>query len=106
LLCGLLGLPLHRRDAPYQGLQRRIELFGRARRVGFYATFTALSDVDTLDTGYGRVELCRDAADGAVHALRGPGFAGVQFHPESVLSEDGVEVLADLLTALLPEKVA
>ncbi|MEU4681112.1 anthranilate synthase family protein [Micromonospora sp. NPDC023737] len=101
LLAGLLGLPLHQRDAPYQGLQREIDVFGRPRRVGFYATFTARAGADALDTPYGRVELARDAADGAVHALRGPAFAGVQFHPESVLSPDGVAVLADLLPAVL-----
>ncbi|WBB67549.1 chorismate-binding protein [Micromonospora sp. WMMD812] len=102
LLAGLLGLPPHRRNAPYQGLQREVTLFGTPRRVGFYATFTARADTDRLDTAYGQVELARDAADGAVHALRGRGFAGVQFHPESVLSPDGMAVLADLLTRLLP----
>ncbi|MEU6073601.1 chorismate-binding protein [Micromonospora sp. NPDC047074] len=102
LLAGLLGLALHRRDAPYQGLQREVELFGAPRRVGFYSSFTALADADRLATGYGPVEVARDAADGAVHALRGRGFAGVQFHPESVLSPDGLAVLADLLTGLLP----
>jgi 2-amino-4-deoxychorismate synthase len=100
LLCGLLGLDLHRRDAPYQGLQRQVDLFGRVRRVGFYSTFTAQSPVGALTTPYGPVELARDPVDGAVHALRGPAFAGVQFHPESVLSEDGLAVLADLLKAL------
>ncbi|MGN9775899.1 chorismate-binding protein [Micromonospora sp. H33] len=102
LLCGLLGLPLHRRDAPYQGLQREVPLFGARRRVGFYSTFTARADADRLDTPYGPVEVARDATDGAVHALRGTGVAGVQFHPESVLSADGVDVLADLLGGLLP----
>ncbi|MBM0239222.1 chorismate-binding protein [Micromonospora sp. ATA32] len=101
LLSGLLGLPLHRREAPYQGLQRDVTVFGAQRRVGFYSTFTALAPVDRVVTGYGPVELSRDAADGAVHALRGPGFAGVQFHPESVLSRDGMAVLADLLGHLL-----
>jgi phenazine biosynthesis protein phzE len=101
LLCGLLGLPLHRREAPYQGLQRDVTVFGAQRRVGFYSTFTALAPADRVVTGYGPVELSRDAADGAVHALRGPGFAGVQFHPESVLSRDGMAVLADLLGHLL-----
>ena len=48
------------------------------------------------------MELARDPADGAVHALRGRGFAGVQFHPESVLSPDGLAVLTELLTDLLP----
>lgn len=102
LLAGLLGLAPHRRDAPYQGLQREVDIFGRARRVGFYSTFTARADADRLATPYGPVELARDAVDGAVHALRGRGFAGVQFHPESVLSPDGLAVLADLLSGLLP----
>ncbi|MEH1166549.1 anthranilate synthase family protein [Micromonospora sp. CPCC 205539] len=102
VLAGMLGLPPHRREAPYQGLQREVPLFGQVRRVGFYSTFTARAEVDRLDTAYGPVELARDERDGAVHALRGRGFAGVQFHPESVLSPDGLAVLADLLGDLLP----
>ncbi|NJC11362.1 phenazine biosynthesis protein phzE [Micromonospora profundi] len=102
VLAGLLGLPMHRRQAPYQGLQREVPLFGRTRRVGFYSTFTALADGDRLETAYGTVELARDVSDGAVHALRGRGFAGVQFHPESVLSPDGLAVLSELLADLLP----
>ena len=101
LLSGLLGLRLHRRDAPYQGLQRDVPLFGTVRRVGFYSAYTALSGADAIETPFGRVELARDPVDGAVHALRGPGFAGVQFHPESVLSRDGTAVLTELLGALL-----
>ncbi|MFB9238829.1 anthranilate synthase family protein [Plantactinospora siamensis] len=101
LLCGLLGLPLRRRTAPYQGVQRDVELFGMRRRVGFYSSFTALADADELDTPYGPVTVARDATDGTVHAIRGPGFAGVQFHAESVLSTDGVAVLVELVTAVL-----
>ncbi|QLQ36755.1 chorismate-binding protein [Micromonospora robiginosa] len=101
LLAGLLGLPLHRRDAPYQGLPRDVDVFGVTRRVGFYASFTARADTDRVTGAYGPVEVSRDPADGAVHALRGAGFAGVQFHPESVLSRDGTAVLADLLGHLL-----
>jgi 2-amino-4-deoxychorismate synthase len=106
LLSGLLGLRLHRRAAPYQGLQREIDLFGTVRRVGFYSTFTALADTDELATAYGPVQVARDAGDGAVHALRGPTFAGVQFHPESVLSQDGLAVLGDMLGELLPTSTA
>ncbi|MGC5021802.1 chorismate-binding protein [Micromonospora sp. DT47] len=101
LLCGLLGLPLHLRKAPYQGLPRDVTVFGATRRVGFYSTFTALADADRVGTPYGPVELSRDPVDGAVHALRGVGVAGVQFHPESVLSRDGMVILADLLGHLL-----
>ncbi|MFK3985638.1 anthranilate synthase family protein [Micromonospora sp. NPDC050397] len=106
LLSGLLGLRLHRREAPYQGLQREVDLFGTVRRVGFYSTFTALAGTDELVTAYGPVEIARDAADGAVHALRGRSFAGVQFHPESVLSQDGLAVLGELLGRLLPTPAA
>ncbi|WP_433310182.1 anthranilate synthase family protein [Micromonospora sp. CA-269861] len=102
VLAGLLGLALHRREAPYQGLQREVPVFGQARRVGFYSTFTARAEADRLATAYGPVELARDPGDGAVHALRGRGFAGVQFHAESVLSPDGLAVLSELLTDLLP----
>jgi len=105
VLAAELGLPLHRRNLPYQGLQREIDLFGTAYRVGFYATFTALSDVDARRTPYGGIELSRDGADGAVHALRGRSFAAVQFHPESVLTELGEEILAELLRPLVPVRL-
>lgn len=101
VLAHTLGLRLHRRDVPYQGLAREIDLFGARRRVGFYSSFTAICEVDTVATAYGPVEIARDGADGTVHALRGTTFAGVQFHAESVLSTDGVTVLADLVPALL-----
>ena len=101
VLAGRLGLTLHRRAEPYQGLQREIDLFGRARRVGYYASFTALAPADQLTTPYGPVEICRDPRSRAVHALRGPTFVGVQFHPESVLTEDGPEILTGLLAPLL-----
>lgn len=101
ILAALLGLPLRRRDQPYQGVARDIDLFGEARRVGFYASFTAHSETARLDTRHGPVEIARAEPDGAVHALRGPTFAGVQFHPESVLSTDGVRVLTEILKRLL-----
>ncbi|WP_422770130.1 anthranilate synthase family protein [Plantactinospora sp. WMMC1484] len=103
LLAARLGLALHRRTAPYQGLCREVTLFGTVARVGFYSSYTALAGADELTTAYGPVRLARDPADGAVHALRGPAYAGVQFHPESVLSRDGMAVLAEVLGRLLPD---
>ncbi len=97
VLAGLLGLPLHRRDAPYQGLQREVELFGQARRVGFYSTFTARADADRLDTAYGPVELARDPADGAVHALRGRGLRRGAVPPGVGAQPGRPRVLAELL---------
>jgi phenazine biosynthesis protein phzE len=103
ILAVLLGLPLARRESPYQGLARDVDLFGASRRVGFYSSFAAVASSESLTSPYGVVSIARDPADGSVHALRGASFAGVQFHPESVLSRDGVAVLAGLLPPLLSE---
>ncbi|WP_030992373.1 anthranilate synthase family protein [Streptomyces sp. NRRL S-1813] len=102
LLAAELGLEIVRKEVPYQGAQERINFFGHQETVGFYNTFTARCDDTTAaELAMHRVELSRDADTGEVHALRGPGFAGVQFHPESVLSLDGASVTAQLLAAVL-----
>lgn len=47
------------------------------------------------------LECAADAETGEVHALRGAGFASVQFHLESILSTDGIDLLANLVGDLL-----
>ncbi|MFE0643183.1 anthranilate synthase family protein [Streptomyces sp. NPDC058877] len=102
VLAAHLGLPVVRREVPNQGVQREIDLFGQRERVGFYNTFAARADSDkTEHPGRGVVEICRDPENGEVHALRGDGFASVQFHPESVLSQHGRAITASLMTEVL-----
>ncbi|MGW5509011.1 anthranilate synthase family protein [Streptomyces albogriseolus] len=102
-LCTLLGFPLVRRAVPNQGVQREIDLFGARERVGFYNTFAARAEEDKAECeGVGVVEVSRDPDTGEVHALRGPHFASMQFHPESVLTQDGVRIVGDLLREVLP----
>lgn len=102
LIAAELGLPIMRKAVPFQGAQERIELFGRAETVGFYNTFTARCDDDAAEALALRgVELSRDATTGDVHAVRGDGFAGVQFHPESVLTLDGPAIVTELLSGVL-----
>ncbi|WP_441246524.1 anthranilate synthase family protein [Kitasatospora sp. McL0602] len=103
LLSAELGLPLARKAVPYQGAQESVDLFGTRRTVGFYNTFTArTTPADTTRLGLQRVEIAADPATGDVHALRGPGFASLQFHPESVLTREGVDIVADLLKLPVP----
>ncbi|MFJ9409486.1 anthranilate synthase family protein [Streptomyces sp. NPDC101393] len=97
-----LGFGLHRRDVPNQGVQREIDLFGSRERVGFYNTFAALSTADKAEPeGVGIVEVCRDPGTGEIHALRGPHFASMQFHAESVLTQNGPRIVGDLLREVL-----
>ncbi|NXY96173.1 phenazine-specific anthranilate synthase [Streptomyces sp. BR123] len=101
-----LGFPLRRREHPNQGVQREIDLFGRRERVGFYNTFAAQSGADAVEVpGTGTVEVCREAETGEVHALRGPGFRSMQFHAESVLTEDGIRIVGEALSGLLSESL-
>ncbi|MFD9795017.1 anthranilate synthase family protein [Streptomyces sp. NPDC059070] len=101
LIAAELGLPLVRKRVPHQGAQLPVDLFGARERVGFYNSFTARCDEEAaLELAAHRVEVSRDAATGEVHALRGPGFAGVQFHPESVLTLRGPEIVTELLAAV------
>ncbi|MGW7089702.1 anthranilate synthase family protein [Streptomyces sp. NPDC054871] len=99
-----LGLPLRRREVPNQGVQKRIDLFGAAEQVGFYNTFSLVSDHDEfVADGVGPVRVSRDAATGEVHALRGPDFASLQFHAESVLTRGGPRIIGTALTGLLTQ---
>ncbi|MFJ7302963.1 anthranilate synthase family protein [Streptomyces sp. NPDC099088] len=100
LIAAELGLDIVRKDVPYQGAQTVIDLFGRQETVGFYNSFTARCDEEALvELSAHGVEVSR-AVNGEVHALRGPGFAGVQFHPESVLSLNGAAVVRELVGQL------
>ncbi|MEU9059994.1 anthranilate synthase family protein [Streptomyces sp. NPDC048430] len=101
LIAAELGLEIARKAVPYQGAQTRIDLFGRPETVGFYNSFTALCDeaAATELSAHG-IEASRDTASGELHALRGRGFASVQFHPESVLTLRGAAIVTGLLAAL------
>jgi len=95
LLSKLLGMQVERKEEPSQGVQKNIHLFGQDRLVGFYNTFAAKAEEIT------GVEMSFDSGTGEVHAMRGRNFSSFQFHPESVLSNDGFGILRDELTWLL-----
>jgi phenazine biosynthesis protein phzE len=100
LIAAELGLEIVRKEVPYQGAQTTIDLFGRPETVGFYNSFVARCDDEVAEElGAHGIEISR-AGNGEVHAVRGPGFAGVQFHPESILTLNGAAVVRELVGQL------
>lgn len=105
VLSSIFGLDLIRRDHPNQGVQKEIELFGIQERVGFYNTFSARCNHTpvNLPRGLGLADICFDQESGEVHAIKGNNFISVQFHPESILTIDGVQIFERLLCHLLDD---
>ncbi|MCY0936772.1 anthranilate synthase family protein [Streptomyces sp. H34-S4] len=107
VLSTTLGFELVRRSEPNQGVQKEIDFFGRPERVGFYNTFAARSAVDSaIIPGIGLVDISRDPETDEVHALRGPYFASMQFHAESVLTLGGPRITGELLASLTARMLA
>lgn len=97
VLSKVIGLDVVRKNDPTQGVAKEIDFFGEKKRVGFYNTFTAKAS-DVVEG----VELSSDPETGEVYAIRGEKFVSFQFHPESVLSQHGFEILRDELIRVIP----
>lgn len=99
VLCDRLGIPLAYKDIVFQGTQSTVTIGGRPEVVGFYNTFVGRHRAgDALPDG---VQVETDPATGDIHLVAGPHFRGVQFHAESVLTENGVALLQRLLLDLV-----
>jgi phenazine biosynthesis protein phzE len=99
VLCGKLGIPLAFKDIVFQGTQSTVSIGGRDEAVGFYNTFVGrLGPDDQLPDG---VSVEVDPPTGDIHLVAGPHFRGVQFHAESILTENGVALLQRLLLDLV-----
>ncbi len=101
VLCERLGIELAYKDIVFQGTQDRVGLGdllgGREEVVGFYNTFVARPSAP-LPQG---VRVVVDDATGDVHMVAGPHYRGVQFHPESILTEQGSDLLRDVILDLI-----
>ena len=98
-LCERLGLDLGYKDVVFQGTQSPVRLDGRTERVGFYNTFVGRVPADGVLPDGVRVEA--DEVTGDIHAVIGPHFRGIQFHAESILTENGYDLLHTAVRGLL-----
>lgn len=98
-LCHHLGIELAYKDIVFQGTQSPVTIDGRTERVGFYNTFVGrVTDAAALPAG---VSVETEPETGDVHALSGPHYRGIQFHAESILTENGYDLLHGLVADLL-----
>jgi phenazine biosynthesis protein phzE len=93
-----LGLDLAYKDIVFQGTQSELTVLGRQETVGFYNTFVARTPASGLPEG---LSVEADPASGDIHLLAGPHFRGIQFHAESILTQNGFHILQDLVTDLI-----
>ena len=102
-LCERLGLELVYKDVVFQGTQSPVRLDDRTERVGFYNTFVARAPADgaVRDGALDGVRIEADEATGDIHAVVGPHFRGIQFHAESILTENGYDLLHAAVRELL-----
>ena len=93
-----LGLDLAFKDIVFQGTQSTLQVLDRPEVVGFYNTFVARVPDGGLPDG---VTVETDPDTGDIHLLAGPHYRGVQFHAESILTQNGFGILRDLVTDLI-----
>lgn len=93
-----IGLDLVFKDIVFQGTQSRLSVLGRPETVGFYNTFVARVPESGLPDG---VTVETDPETGDIHLVAGPHYRGVQFHAESILTQNGFAILRDLVTDLV-----
>ena len=95
LICRALGIEVSKKELAFQGTQEVIDFFGKKERVGFYNTFSGkfVAPIDGIDVAYNK-------KNKEIFGLRGKNFVSMQFHPESILTQNGLQILRGLLENL------
>ena len=97
VLCRKLGIEVKHKDELYQGIPVEVDLFGKREIVGFYNTFTGLFPKNNIRED---INLAYDNKK-QIYAMRSKNFTGFQFHPESILTQNGFKILKEELKRLL-----
>jgi phenazine biosynthesis protein phzE len=83
-------IDVERQTHSTQGMQREVELNGEKYRLGFYNSFSPVFN----DAARAHTDITYDIDENnRIIAMEGIRFIGFQFHPESIMSEDGASLL-------------
>lgn len=91
-----LGIPVVQQTRSTQGMPRRVTVWGEMHQLGFYNSFSPVFDADHPPE---HLEYDVDEA-GRITAMRGAGLVAFQFHPESVMSKTGRDLVLGALKFL------
>jgi phenazine biosynthesis protein phzE len=102
LLCLTLGFKIVQLSKPNQGIQCEINLFGKRELVGFYNTFVAKNE-DAMVSKMRQlsIEISHDPLTQVIHALKGAHFISLQFHPESILTQHGTDIISNSIRRII-----
>lgn len=98
LFCKSKGFNCQRLVKPMQGEIRLVNYFGKQYLLGFYNTFIPI--YSKFNNCSNTVQFSLDENNNIL-ALRGDNFVSMQFHPESILSEYGYDILKQELLRIL-----
>eukprot|EP01061_Rhynchopus_euleeides_P014332 TRINITY_DN24884_c0_g2_i1.p1 TRINITY_DN24884_c0_g2~~TRINITY_DN24884_c0_g2_i1.p1 ORF type:complete len:662 (+),score=312.38 TRINITY_DN24884_c0_g2_i1:125-1987(+) len=92
-----LGFNIVQKTRPTQGVQKSVSLYGKERLVGFYNAFYAEHDAGKVASS--------PLVDASVNeeemlSTRGPHWGSFQFHPESILTVEGYDIVHEELQRL------
>jgi 2-amino-4-deoxychorismate synthase len=94
-ICQHLGLEVRKLEESLQWVQRDVTIASGEEKVGHYNSFA----------GFGEKEWCEilTKTDGSIDMIHAPNekMLGVQFHPESVMTQNGREILKNILLKLI-----
>ena len=99
VLCGALGLELGYKDIVFQGTQTKVGILGRQENVGFYNTFVARARCRRPCRPASRSTPTRRPVTSTCCGDRT--YVGVQFHAESILTENGFDLVHELVLDLV-----
>jgi phenazine biosynthesis protein phzE len=104
ILCRALGIEVMKMKGTFQGVPKTVDLFGVPEIAGFYNTFAGRFR-DGLEKEK-NISVAYDKNSGEIHAIkdRERNFVGFQFHVESILTQNGYDILKDALLELLSER--
>ena len=91
-----LGLTVVRQDIPTQGVQMEIDYLGSKEKVGFYNSF-----IPYFHKTLHGIEMNANEK-GEIISIKGNNLIGLQFHPESAMSQNGYRILKNALLSIIP----